>query len=84
MEVKNTSDLRNLLLQTIKELKDGTIGPRQARAIGHLSATIINSAKLDLDYLKFSIRDDAIKAKPLELLTMTSLPSSPQSPEESH
>lgn len=71
MSIKNTSDLRLMLLATIEGVKAGTIEPRQASAIANLSAKVIHSAKLDLDVLKFNlISQSAVKAgeKTLQLV----------------
>jgi hypothetical protein len=63
MSIKNTSDLRAMLLESIEAVKNGTMEPKQAHAIGGLSAKVIQSAKLDLDVLKFNlISESAVKA----------------------
>lgn len=63
MAIRNTSDLRLMLLESIEAVKVGTMDPRAAHAIGGLAAKIIQSAKLDLDVLKFNITaDGAVKA----------------------
>lgn len=53
-KVKNTSDLREMLLDTINGVRSGKIDPRQAQAISTLSCRILQSAKLDLEVAKLS------------------------------
>lgn len=63
-KIENTSDLRAMLLETISQVRAGTLEPQQARTIATLSTTILQSAKLDLDYLRFTAaQDKAIEAK---------------------
>lgn len=45
-------DLRNHLFETIEKLKDGEINIEQARAIADLSQVVVNSAKVEVDFLK--------------------------------
>jgi len=53
MSVKNTTDLRKMLLNTIEGVRDGSLDHRKANTIATLSSKILQSAKLDLDVLKF-------------------------------
>ena len=46
------SDLRNHLFETIEKLKDGDMEIDRARTISDVAQTIINSAKVEVDYLK--------------------------------
>lgn len=57
--IKNTSELREMLLETIGMVRDGKTEPRQAQAIANLSSKILQSAKLDLEVLKFNSSDSA-------------------------
>ena len=59
-EIKNTSDMRQMLLDTIGGVRDGSVDLNQARAVAALSKTILQSAKLDLDYLRYYQSDAAI------------------------
>lgn len=52
--IKNTADLRKMLIETIADVRAGTLDAKQARTIAALSTTILHSAKLDLDVLKFN------------------------------
>lgn len=66
--IENTADLRKMLLDTIADVRDGKVDPKMARTIATLSTTVLQSAKLDLDYLRFSVAQDtlvAAKALPL-------------------
>lgn len=45
-------DLRNHLFETIEKLKDGDIDIEKAKAIADLSQVIVNSAKVEVDFLK--------------------------------
>lgn len=44
--------LRAVLFDTLRGLKDGSVKPEQAKAINDVGQTLINSAKLEVDYLK--------------------------------
>jgi hypothetical protein len=59
--IKNTSDLRSMLLNTIEGVRAGTIDATQARVISTLSTTILQSAKIDLDYIRFHASEGAPK-----------------------
>lgn len=63
MSVQNTADLRSLLMETIEGVKDGSIEPRRAQAIGALTGKILQSAKLDLEVLRLTKQADGIGTK---------------------
>ena len=46
--------LRNHLFQTLQAVKDGSIELDQARAINEIGKTLIDSAKVEIDYLRTS------------------------------
>ncbi len=50
-EVKSTTDLRRVLLETIESVRDGDITPAAANAVGNLAGKVLQSAKLDLDVM---------------------------------
>src|SRR4051794_45168 len=52
--VRNTSDLRKLLLESIEGVRKGSVDHRQAQAISALSSRILQSARLDLDVMKMA------------------------------
>lgn len=44
--------LRETLFETLRGLKDGSVSPEKARAINETGQTIINTAKVEVEYLK--------------------------------
>lgn len=46
------SDLRNHLFETIEKLKDGDLDVTKARTIADVAQVIINTAKVEVDFLK--------------------------------
>jgi hypothetical protein len=51
--MKNSiEDLRNHLFETIELLKDKKIEPAEAKAITNAAQVIINSAKVEVDFIK--------------------------------
>jgi hypothetical protein len=60
--ISNTSDLRKMLINTIADVRSGAIDAKDARAITALSGTILNSVRLDLDFLRFKAANEAISA----------------------
>lgn len=50
--MNNISDLRETLFATLRGIKDGSIDLEKARAINEVSKTIIDTAKVEVDYLK--------------------------------
>ena len=59
--IRNTADLRKMLIQTIEDVRAGTIDPKQARTIAAISTTILSSAKLDLDFLRFHATHEKVE-----------------------
>lgn len=49
---KNISDLRDGLFEAMQMLKDGKLTVEQAKAISEMSQVVINSAKVEVDYIK--------------------------------
>jgi len=45
-------DLRNHLFLALEKLHDGDMSVEQARAIGDVAQVIINSAKVEVDFLR--------------------------------
>lgn len=54
MKIKNTIELRQMLLETIQDVKDGKTDFRQAKAIADISSKILQSVKIDLEVLKYN------------------------------
>lgn len=48
----NINDLRETLFDTLNGIKSGAIDLEKARAINEVSKTIIDTAKVEVDYLK--------------------------------
>lgn len=69
--IQNTSDLRRLLIETIGEVRKGKMEPRQADSISRLSGTILKSAMIDLDYLKFEAASTKQEKRTLNLTSGT-------------
>ena len=46
------SELRTHLFDTLKGLKDKSVSPQQAKAVTEVSAQIINTAKVEIDFIK--------------------------------
>lgn len=49
---KNISDLRDGLFDAIALLKEGKLSVEQAKAISEMGQVIINSAKVEVDYIR--------------------------------
>lgn len=49
---KNISDLRDGLFEAMQMLKDGKLSVEQAKAISEMSQVVINSAKVEVDYIR--------------------------------
>ena len=46
------TDLRDHLFEALERLKDGEIDIETAKAMSEVSQTIINSAKIEIDFIK--------------------------------
>lgn len=46
------NDLRDHLFEALERLKDGEIDIETAKAMSEVSQTIINSAKIEIDFIK--------------------------------
>jgi len=49
---KSIADLREALFATLQGVKDGTIDVEKARAVNELGKTLVDSAKVEVDYLR--------------------------------
>lgn len=58
---KNISGLRDHLFSAIEKLEGGTMKADEAKAMASLAQTIINSAKLELDYKSMVEKNPDIK-----------------------
>lgn len=48
----NFKELRSILFETLRDVKDDKIDVKKAKSISELSQTLINSAKVEVDYIK--------------------------------
>lgn len=48
----NVNELRKILFESIRGVKDGTLDIEKAKAVADMSQVIINSAKIEVDYIK--------------------------------
>jgi hypothetical protein len=54
MEIKNTADLREALIEQMKALKEKRIDPKEAHQFTSAVREIIKLTRLDLDYMKWA------------------------------
>lgn len=66
-DVKNTADLRKMLLDVITDVRKGLIDSKDAQAISSLSSRILQSARLDFDVMKTGAIQGNKQTKPLLL-----------------
>jgi len=52
MSNKSISDLRAALFATLEGVKDGTVDLDKARAVNEVAKTIVETAKVEVDYLR--------------------------------
>ena len=52
--VKSTNELRKVLIDTIENVREGSITPAAANAVGNLAGKVLQSAKLDLDVMRLA------------------------------
>lgn len=52
MSTKSITDLREALFATLQGVKDGTVDVEKAKAVNELGRTLIESAKVEVDYLR--------------------------------
>ena len=50
--MNDAAELRSMLFETMRGLKDGELDVEKAKAINETAQTIINSAKVEVDYIK--------------------------------
>lgn len=54
MSENNINGLRDVLFETLRDLKSGAIDIDKAKAINETAQTIINSAKVEVDHMKIA------------------------------
>lgn len=57
--MKNIKELRNFLGEAMRELKAGTLDLDKAKTISELGQVIVNSAKVEVDFIKAAKVKDA-------------------------
>jgi len=67
--VKNTADLRMVLLDVIDEVRSKTISSQDASAISSLASCVLQSAKLDYEVARKNTGDKQIEILSTNLLT---------------
>lgn len=81
--MEQLKDLRTILFESSKALKDGSLTPEKAREINFMAQTLINSGKLEIDFIRatnsknstgFIIGDTKV------MQSLQSLPESEQKP----
>ena len=59
MSEKTISDLRAALFDALQKVKDGSMDLDKARAVNELGKTLIDSAKVEVDYLRTTGGDES-------------------------
>lgn len=49
---KGMAELQSILMQTLKDVREGTVQSDQAKTINSIAQTLINSAKAETEYLR--------------------------------
>lgn len=57
---KNISDLRDAMFNTLQLLNEGKITVEQAKAASEVGQVIINSAKVEVDYIRANNGGDSV------------------------
>lgn len=52
MSTKTMEDLRDVLFSTLQGIKDGSMDIEKSRAINDISKTLVDTAKVEVDYLR--------------------------------
>lgn len=58
--MKNVNDLREKLFETLDGLQKGTIDIEKARAVADVAQVIVNTAKVEVDYLRAKDKMDGL------------------------
>lgn len=65
MSIKNTQELRDLLLEAIAKVEKGDMDHKTAASIIGLSGVVISSCQLDINYAKVAKLIGDVKSLPL-------------------
>jgi hypothetical protein len=74
--MQNIKELRSFLGETMKQLREGSLDIEKARTISDLGQVIVNSAKVEVDYIKAAKVQDATDFIAAGIIKK--LPSQPQ------
>lgn len=66
MTKRTTQGLRDILFDEIEELQSGKGDPAKAQAVAHLAKQIINTARVEMDFIR-TIAVSEAAGTPLEL-----------------
>jgi len=66
--VKNTADLRRVLLEVIEEVRNGKTSYQDASAISGLASSVLKSAKLDFDVSRKQTNNEDNEIQAVSLL----------------
>lgn len=67
--MKNLNNLRDMLFDTLEKLKKNEIEVDKAKAINEMAQTIINTGKLEHDYLKLIVDNNKKLEKPAPVVS---------------
>lgn len=60
MEIKNTDQIRETIIEEIQLIKKGESNPARANAIANLIGKLLSSVKLDIEVHKYVARASAV------------------------
>lgn len=60
--MKNTADLRGMLLEEIAAVRNGSSSPQRLRAIATAASTVVKSKQLDMDWNVAAMKHPSIGA----------------------
>ena len=58
-KAKGIEDLRAALFDTLQGLKAGTVSVETARGINEIGKTLVDTAKVEIDYLRLTEREES-------------------------
>lgn len=67
--MKSLNNLRDTLFETLEKLQKGEIEVDKAKAINDIAQTVINTGKLEHDYLKLLVDNNKKLEKPVPVVS---------------
>ena len=55
-----------MLIDTIEQVRNGSLDTKQATSVAKLSSVILNSARMDLEVMKFHANSEGVETKAME------------------